>query len=117
MYRLHSKLCIVLKFVCFFVFRWSLQHPDLSVLPTTDYQLPTTNYRLPTTDYQLPTTNLTGTVGMITNAQQANDIITRGKADVVVIAREYLRNPHFAINAAKELDLETDIPWQYKRGY
>lgn len=60
---------------------------------------------------------LTGTVGMITNAQQANDIITQGKADIVVIAREYLRNPQFAINAAQELGIETDIPWQYKRGY
>jgi len=75
--------------------------------------------------YQLPlataikeqTGILTGTVGMITNAQQANDIITEGKADMVVIAREYLRNPHFAINAANELGLETNIPCQYKRGY
>jgi 2,4-dienoyl-CoA reductase-like NADH-dependent reductase (Old Yellow Enzyme family) len=75
--------------------------------------------------YQLPfataikgqTGILTGTVGMITNAEQANQIIVDGGADIVVVAREYLRNPHFAINAAHELNLETDIPWQYKRGY
>jgi len=75
--------------------------------------------------YQLPfataikgqTGILTGTVGMITNAEHANQIIVDGEADVVVVAREYLRNPHFAINAARELNMETDIPWQYKRGY
>lgn len=75
--------------------------------------------------YQLPfataikeqTGVLTGTVGMINEAKQTNEIITEGKADLVVVAREYLRNPHFAINAAKELGLETEIPWQYKRGY
>jgi len=60
---------------------------------------------------------LTGTVGMITDAEQANQIITEGKADIVVIAREYLRNPYFSINAAKKLNIETNIPWQYKRGY
>jgi 2,4-dienoyl-CoA reductase-like NADH-dependent reductase (Old Yellow Enzyme family) len=60
---------------------------------------------------------LTGTVRMITNAEQGNQIIVDGAADVVVVVREYLRNPHFAINTARELNLETDIPLQYKRGY
>lgn len=75
--------------------------------------------------YQLPfatkikeeTGILIGTVGAITEAEQANKIITEGKADLVVIAREFLRNPYFAINAAKELGLETDLPFQYKRAY
>jgi 2,4-dienoyl-CoA reductase-like NADH-dependent reductase (Old Yellow Enzyme family) len=74
--------------------------------------------------YQLPfavaikqqTNVLTGTVGMITDAVQANQIISTGQADLVVIAREFLRNPYFALNASKELNIETEILWQYKRG-
>ncbi|MNF06969.1 NADPH dehydrogenase [compost metagenome] len=76
-------------------------------------------------EYQVPfataikeqTGTLTGAVGMITNAQQANAIIENGKADLVIIAREHLRDPYFAIHAAKELNLETEIPWQYKRAF
>ncbi|TDW43373.1 2,4-dienoyl-CoA reductase-like NADH-dependent reductase (Old Yellow Enzyme family) [Flavobacterium sp. 270] len=60
---------------------------------------------------------LTGAVGMITEAGQANTIIENGQADLVVIAREQLRDPYFAIHSAKELGWETDIPWQYKRAF
>ncbi|RYF98626.1 MAG: oxidoreductase, partial [Chitinophagaceae bacterium] len=59
----------------------------------------------------------TGAVGMITNATQANEIIKTGKADLVVIAREHLRDPYFTIHSAKELDIAIDIPWQYKRAF
>ncbi|UFH31860.1 NADH:flavin oxidoreductase/NADH oxidase [Chryseobacterium sp. C-71] len=59
----------------------------------------------------------TGAVGMITEAVQANDIIVNDEADLVVIAREHLRDPYFALHSAKELDIETDIPWQYKRAF
>lgn len=75
--------------------------------------------------YQVPFANaikqqtgiLTGAVGMITEAQQANDIIVNGQADLVIIAREHLRDPYFAIHAAKELDIDVDVPWQYKRAF
>ncbi len=60
---------------------------------------------------------LTGAVGMITEAQQANDIILNEEADLIIIAREYLRDPYFAIHSAKELDIEIEIPWQYKRAF
>lgn len=60
---------------------------------------------------------LTGAVGMITEAQQANEIITSEKADLVVIAREHLRDPYFAIHSAKELGMEVEIPWQYQRAF
>nr|WP_262706552.1 hypothetical protein [Chryseobacterium cucumeris] len=60
---------------------------------------------------------LTGAVGMITEAEQANDIIANGDADLVIIAREHLRDPYFAINSARALGVETEIPWQYKRAY
>lgn len=60
---------------------------------------------------------LTGSVGLITKPSTANKIITNSDADLVIIAREHLRNPYFAINAAIELELLTEIPWQYKRAY
>lgn len=59
----------------------------------------------------------TGAVGLIFDASQANEIIQNGLADLVVVAREHLRDPYFAIHAAKELDLEVSVPWQYKRAY
>ena len=58
---------------------------------------------------------LTGAVGLITNARQANEIISTGKADLVLIARESLRNPNFPLTAAKELGVEVDWPVQYLR--
>jgi 2,4-dienoyl-CoA reductase-like NADH-dependent reductase (Old Yellow Enzyme family) len=60
---------------------------------------------------------LTGAVGMITEVAQANAIIAENHADLVVIAREHLRNPYFSIHAAKELEIDIEIPWQYKRAF
>ncbi len=60
---------------------------------------------------------ITGAVGAITTPQQANDIITNNQADLIVIAREFLRNPYFATQAAKELGAELPVPFQYKRAY
>lgn len=55
-------------------------------------------------------------VGMITTAQQANEIVESGRADAVLIGKETLRDPHFAVRAAAELGAEIDygIP-QYQR--
>ena len=58
---------------------------------------------------------MTGAVGLITKAEQANEIIKSGKADLVLIARESLRNPYFPITAAKELGMEISWPVQYER--
>ncbi len=75
-------------------------------------------YQLPLATAIRQATNIpVGTVGMITDTRQANDIIERNDADLVVIAREHLRNPYFAIHSAMELGQATDIPWQYKRAY
>ncbi len=60
---------------------------------------------------------VTATVGAITTAKQANDIIANNQADLIVIAREFLRNPYFATQAAKELGAELPVPFQYKRAY
>ena len=42
----------------------------------------------------------TGAVGMITTPQQADEIVRSGKADLVLLAREFLRDPYFALHAA-----------------
>jgi 2,4-dienoyl-CoA reductase-like NADH-dependent reductase (Old Yellow Enzyme family) len=57
----------------------------------------------------------TATVGMITNPQQADTILRSGQADMVLLARELLRDPHWPLRAAREL--RRDIPWppQYER--
>ncbi len=60
---------------------------------------------------------LAGAVGMITEAEQANAIIANGDADLVIIAREHLRDPYFAIHSAIALRNEIEIPWQYKRAF
>lgn len=58
---------------------------------------------------------MTGAVGLITTAAQAESIITNQQADLIFLARQVLREPYFALHAAH--DLETDIPWpvQYDR--
>jgi 2,4-dienoyl-CoA reductase-like NADH-dependent reductase (Old Yellow Enzyme family) len=58
---------------------------------------------------------LTGAVGLITTAYQANEIIQEGEADVVFLAREMLRDPHFPLRAAHELGHEIKWPVQYER--
>jgi 2,4-dienoyl-CoA reductase-like NADH-dependent reductase (Old Yellow Enzyme family) len=58
---------------------------------------------------------MTGAVGLITKAEQADEIINTGKADMVLIARESLRNPNFPLNAANVLGKEIKWPVQYER--
>jgi 2,4-dienoyl-CoA reductase-like NADH-dependent reductase (Old Yellow Enzyme family) len=58
---------------------------------------------------------LTGAVGMITEPKQANDIIESGQADLVIMAREFLRDPYFPLRAAHELNHEVKWPVQYER--
>ncbi|MDB5304073.1 MAG: namA 1 [Phycisphaerales bacterium] len=57
----------------------------------------------------------TGAVGMITDAQQAEDIVASGKADVVLLARELLRDPYWPLHAAIELGVDMPWPQQYAR--
>lgn len=58
---------------------------------------------------------LTGAVGLITEAKQADEIIRTGQADMVMMAREFLRDPHFPLRAAHELGQEVKWPVQYER--
>lgn len=56
-------------------------------------------------------------VGQITNAHQAEEILSSGEVDVVLIGRSALRDPSWALRAAHELNVEIDYwPNQYARG-
>jgi 2,4-dienoyl-CoA reductase-like NADH-dependent reductase (Old Yellow Enzyme family) len=57
----------------------------------------------------------TGAVGMITAAAQAEHILRTGQADIVLLARELLREPYWALDAARELGDVTSWPAQYLR--
>ena len=58
---------------------------------------------------------LTGAVGLITEAQQAEDILVNGEADIVILARQMLRDPYFPLHAAKQLNENIAWPVQYER--
>jgi 2,4-dienoyl-CoA reductase-like NADH-dependent reductase (Old Yellow Enzyme family) len=58
---------------------------------------------------------LTAAVGMITEVQQANRIITSGEADLTFLAREMLREPYWALKAAHALGGDAPWPVQYER--
>ena len=57
----------------------------------------------------------TGALGMITSPHQAEHILRTGQADVVVMARELLRDPHWPLRAARELGVKVSWPVQYER--
>lgn len=54
-------------------------------------------------------------VGLITEAQQAEDIIAAGQADMVALGRGILYNPHWPWHAAAQLGAQVDAPAQYWR--
>ena len=61
----------------------------------------------------------TATVGMITQAMQADALIRNGRADLVLLGREMLRNPYWAIQAAMQVQQtdKTCVPAQYERAF
>lgn len=58
---------------------------------------------------------LTGSVGMITEPAQADHILRTGQADLVLMAREFLRDPYWALHAADDLGQKIGWPVQYLR--
>ncbi len=72
-------------------------------------------YQVPFSEAIRKTGILTGAVGFISTANQAESILQEGKADLVLLARELLRNPYFALNAARDLDEDVEWPVQYMR--
>ncbi|MCW5940069.1 MAG: NADH:flavin oxidoreductase/NADH oxidase [Fimbriimonadaceae bacterium] len=55
----------------------------------------------------------TGAVGLITEPAQAEAIVAEGRADLVFLGREMLRDPHWALRAARELGADPPWPSQY----
>ena len=58
---------------------------------------------------------MTAAVGLITSPEQANAILTSGQADLVLLAREFLRDPYFPLHAAQTTGAATAWPVQYER--
>ena len=74
------------------------------------------NYQVPFAEkIKKDTGILTGAVGLITEAIQAEEIIASGKADLVLFARESLRNPNLGLTFAHELQATIQWPKQYER--
>lgn len=58
---------------------------------------------------------LTGAVGLITTAAEAESVLQNGQADLVFMARQLLREPGFPLRAAHELGVDLSWPVQYER--
>ena len=75
--------------------------------------------------YQLPfaeairreTGMMTGAMGMITEPRQADQIVRTEQADLVVLARQFLREPYFPLRAAQELGHPAPVPKQYLKAF
>lgn len=55
----------------------------------------------------------TAAVGLITQPEMADEIVRNGRADLVVLAREFLRDPYWPLHAARTLGQDVEWPWQY----
>lgn len=76
------------------------------------------NYQVPISERIKKETGIhTSAVGLITTGQQAEEILEKGRADLIFFAREALRDPNIALTFAHEL--KTDIMWpkQYERAH
>jgi len=58
---------------------------------------------------------MTGAVGMITQPAQADEIIRGEQADIVILARQFLRDPYWPLIAARALGHDIAWPVQYER--
>jgi len=75
------------------------------------------NFQVPFADKIKNTINIpTGAVGLITDVIQAEEILKKGKADLIFFGREMLRNPYFALVEAGEVNGQIRWPKQYTRG-
>jgi len=72
-------------------------------------------YQVPFSGALRKTGIMTGAVGLITSAQQAEKILQEENADLILMGRELLRNPYFPLQAARELGDEIQWPGQYLR--
>jgi 2,4-dienoyl-CoA reductase-like NADH-dependent reductase (Old Yellow Enzyme family) len=74
------------------------------------------NYQVPFAEAVRKSGIITGAVGIIVTAEQAEAILANGQADLIFMARELLRDPYFPLRAARELGYEVmQWPLQYDR--
>jgi len=59
----------------------------------------------------------TAAVGMITDPEQAEEILEEGRADMIFMAREFLRHPYWPLDAAAQMGAELPPPMQYGRAF
>ena len=85
--------------------------PDAKIQPGPGYQVPFSER------IRKETGILTGAVGMITDPQQGEQIIASGQADVISLAREFLRDPYWPLHAARVLGKTQAPPVQYSRAF
>lgn len=85
--------------------------PHQSILPGPGYQVPLAE------KVRRETGILVAAVGMIDDAHLAESVVAEGRADAVLSAREWLRDPHYALRAAVELGADVPAPAQYLRAY
>ncbi len=83
--------------------------PDAKIVTGPGYQVPFA------AEIKKNSGILVGSVGEITEAKQAEEIISSGKADTILIARESLRSPYWPLHAAHELGVDLEWLKQYER--
>jgi 2,4-dienoyl-CoA reductase-like NADH-dependent reductase (Old Yellow Enzyme family) len=83
--------------------------PDAKVPLAPGYQVPFA------AEVRERTPIATGAVGLLTEPEQAEAIVARGQADLVLLARQMLRDPYWPLHAAQALGAEGSWPVQYLR--
>ena len=56
-------------------------------------------------------------VDIITEPAQAEEILQRGQADAIILARQFLRDPYWPLHAAQALGETPAVPIQYQRAF
>jgi len=74
-------------------------------------------YQVPLSEAVRATGMCTAAVGLITEPEHADEIIRNGRADLVLLGREMLRDPHWALRAAQTLKQPAPVPNPYLRAY
>lgn len=105
-------------------------HKDQRLEPHTNYQIDLAA-KIRREIHAADQKTLIGAVGFITEAESARDIVDGAeevegteamlsgkdpKADAVLLARQFLREPEWVLTAAKTLGVKTSVPWQFARG-
>ncbi|KAJ3406555.1 hypothetical protein HDU80_010955 [Chytriomyces hyalinus] len=91
---------------------------SMGIVPPTDASIPLQpGYNVPLAQKIRHESNVaTAAVGLITEAAQAEAILQDGSADIVLLARAFLNDPSWVLNAAAKLGAEVEWPLQYRRG-